>query len=85
MLIIKELFDYSDNEIVENLMLDFRLQCILHMPTFEEQNLGDKTLRHFRRRCYDYEIFHNKDLYHDCVKDLSASWGTVVKLDARIP
>jgi hypothetical protein len=48
-LIIKELFDYSDDEKVENLMLDFRIQYALH----------------------------NKDLYHDCVKDLSAS---IVKL-----
>lgn len=29
-LIIKELFDYSDDEIVENLMLDFRIQYALH-------------------------------------------------------
>ena len=29
-LIIKELFDYSDDEMVENLMLDFRIQYALH-------------------------------------------------------
>lgn len=29
-LIIKELFDYSDDEIVENLMLDLHLQYALH-------------------------------------------------------
>ena len=29
-LIIKELFDYSDDEKVENLMLDFRIQYALH-------------------------------------------------------
>ena len=30
-LIIKELFDYSDDEIVENLMLDLHLQYALHI------------------------------------------------------
>ena len=72
-LIIKELFDYSDDEMVENLMLDFRIQYALHTTSFEEQPLSDKTLSRFRKRCYDYETLHNKDLYHDCVKDLSAS------------
>ena len=72
-LIIKELFDYSDDEMVENLMLDFRFQYALHTTSFEEQPLSDKTLTRFRKRCYDYETLYNKDLYHDCVKDLSAS------------
>ncbi|MFQ7356425.1 MAG: transposase [Coprococcus phoceensis] len=72
-LIIKELFDYSDDEMVENLMLDFRIQYALHTTSFEEQPLSDKTLSRFRKRCYDYETLHNKDLYHDCVKELSTS------------
>ena len=33
-LIIKELFDYSDDEIVENLMLDLHLQYALHTTSF---------------------------------------------------
>ena len=70
-LIIKELFDYSDDEIVENLMLDLHLQYALHTTSFAEQPLSDKTLSRFRKRCYDYETLHGVDLYHDCVKDLS--------------
>ena len=64
---------------VENLMLDFRLQYALHTTSFEEQPLSDKTLSRFRRRCYDYETLHNKDLYHDCVNDLSASIAKLMK------
>lgn len=71
-LIIKELFDYSDNEMVENLMLDLHLQYALHTTSFAEQPLSDKTLSRFRKRCYDYEKLYNIDLYHDCVKDLSS-------------
>ena len=70
-LIIKELFDYSDDEIVENLMLDLHLQYALHTTSFEEQPISDKTLSRFRSRCYNYETTHGIDLYHDCVKDLS--------------
>lgn len=43
-LIIKELFGISDDEVVENLMLDPRYQYALHTSSFEEQPLSDKTL-----------------------------------------
>ena len=83
-LIIKELFDYSDDEIVENLMLDLHLQYSLHTTSYEEQPLSDKTLSRFRKRCYDYEALHDVDLYHDCMKDLSDKIAKIMKLNGRI-
>ena len=83
-LIIKELFDYSDDEIVENLMLDLHLQYALHTTSFAEQPISDKTLSRFRKRCYDYETLHGVDLYHDCVKDLSGKIAKIMKLNGRI-
>lgn len=70
-LIIKELFDYSDDEMVKNLMLDFRTYYALHTTNFNEQPLSNKTLILFGKRCYDYGTLHNKKLYHDCIKNLS--------------
>ena len=63
----------TSNEIVENLMLDPRLQYALHTTSYKEQPLSDKTLSRFRKRCYDYEALYNIDLHHDCIKDLSTS------------
>lgn len=83
-LIIKELFDYSDDEIVENLMLDLHLQYALHTTSFTEQPISDKTLSRFRGRCYDYETAHGVDLYHDCVKDLSGKIAKIMKLNGRV-
>lgn len=83
-LIIKELFDYSDDEMVENLMLDLHLQYALHTTSFEEQPLSDKTLSRFRNRCYAYETAYGEDLYHDCVKDLSSKIAKLMKLNGRI-
>ena len=83
-LIIKELFDYSDDEIVENLMLDLHLQYALHTTSFKEQPLSDKSLSRFRKRCYEYETLHNVDLYHDCVKDLSESLAKIMGINGRI-
>lgn len=83
-LIIKELFDYSDDELVENLMLDLHLQYALHTTSFEEQPLSDKTLSRFRKRCYDYEALYGEDLYHDCVKDLSAKLSKLMNINGRV-
>ena len=83
-LIIKELFDYSDDEIVENLMLDLHLQYALHTTSFAEQPISDKTLSRFRKRCYDYETLHGVDLYRDCVKELSNKIAKMMKLNGRI-
>lgn len=83
-LIIKELFDYSDDEIVENLMLDLHLQYALHTTSFAEQPLSDKSLSRFRNRCYAYETAHGVDLFHDCVKDLSAKTAKLMSLSGRI-
>lgn len=83
-LIIKELFDYSDDEMVENLMLDLHLQYALHTTSFVEQPLSDKSLSRFRKRCYAYETIHNIDLYHDCVKDLSGAIAKLMNINGRV-
>lgn len=82
--IIKELFDYSDDEIVEGLMLDLRLQYALHTTSFEEQPLSDKTLSRFRRRCYDYEQVHGIDLYKQAMTSYNKEIAKMMNLDGRI-
>ena len=83
-LVIKELFDYSDDEMVENLMLDPKLQYALHTTSYQEQPLSDKTLSRFRKRCYDYEALYNIDLYHDCIKYLSTNIRKLMQISGRI-
>lgn len=83
-LIIKEIFDLSDDEMVENLMLDIHYQYALRTTSFEEQPLSDKTLSRFRRRCYEYERTHGVDLFHDCVKDLGEKIAKMLGINSRI-
>ena len=52
-LIIKELFAISDDEIIDNLMLDLRYQMALHTTSYEEQPFCDKSLSRFRMRYYN--------------------------------
>lgn len=83
-LIIKELFDYSDDEMVENLMLDLHLQYALHTTSFEEQPLSDKSLSRFRKKCYDYEQLHGIDLYHDLADELNGKIASLMNINRRI-
>lgn len=83
-LVLKELFDLSDDEVVEDLILDPRFQYALHTSSYDEQPISDKTLTRFRQRCYDYEQLHGIDLYHDCVTDLAAKTAKLMGIDGRI-
>jgi len=83
-LIIKEMFQVSDDEIVESLMLDTRYQYALHTTSYEEQPLSDKTLSRFRSRCYDYEATHGVDLLHDCLTGLSRQIARIMGVSPRI-
>lgn len=83
-LIIKELFHISDDEVVENLMLDPRYQYALHTTSCEEQPLSDKTLSRFRKRCYDYESAYGIDLLHDCITELGGKIAKMMDISPRI-
>ena len=83
-LIIKELLGYSDDELVEALMFDVRLQWALHTTSFDEQPLSDKTLSRFRRRCYEHELATGEDLWRDCVRDLAARAAEMMGVDGRV-
>lgn len=83
-LIIKELFQISDDEIVENLMPDPRYRYALHTTGYGEQPLSDKTLSRFRERCYGYESAHGIDLLHGCVAGLSAKIAGMMDISPRI-
>ncbi len=63
----------SDDEVVENLMLDPRYQYALHTTSFDEQPMSDKTLSRFRKRCYDYESIYGVDLLHGCMTGLGTN------------
>ncbi len=81
--ILKEVFDMSDDDVMESLLLDPRFQYALHTTSFEEQPISDKTLTRFRQRCYDYERLHGVDLYHDAITDLGAKAAKLMEIDGR--
>lgn len=83
-LVLKELFGISDDEIVDNLMLDPRYQLALHTTSYQEQPLSDKSLSRFRVRCYNYEETYGIDLYHGFVTNLAEASAKMMSIDKRI-
>ncbi len=83
-LLIKEIFGISDDEVVENTMLDPRYQYALHTTSWDEQPLSDKTLTRFRKRCYDYESAYGIDLLHDCITGLGDKIAKMMDINPHI-
>ena len=83
-LTLKELFDLTDDEILESTMLDIRFRYALNTVSFKEQPLSDRTLSRFRARCYKYETETGIDLIHDTIKELSGEMAAIMKINGRM-
>jgi hypothetical protein len=77
-LILKELLGLTDDEVMESLMFDIRLQYALHTTSFREQPLSDRTLSRFRERCLTYEAITGIDLVKNCITGLSAQIADIM-------
>lgn len=82
-LAVKEPCGHADDELVEALMFDVRLQYALHTTSFEEQPLSDKTLSRFRRR-HGLGRETGEDLWRDCVKGLAEKTAEIMGIDGRV-
>ena len=90
-LLLKDLFNLSDEELLECILLDPRYQYALHTTSFREQPFSDRTFSRFRERCLKYENETGSDLFHDCIVDLSDKiakfmdiTGTVRRMDSTM-
>ena len=61
-MIIKEIVGMTDNEVLESLSCDIRMQYALHTTSYAEQPMSDRTFSRFRQRLYEYELETGEDL-----------------------
>ena len=80
-LIIKEMFQLTDEEMVETLPFDVRYKYALHTTSFEEQPLNDRTFGRFRARCSAYEEQTGIYLIHQCIVKLSSQISKMMSLN----
>ena len=83
-LVLKEIFDLTDDEVIETLMFDIRYQYALHTTSFEEQPLSDRTFSRFRLRCCTYETETGIDLIHETIKELAYEMASIMKINHRM-
>ena len=64
-LILKEMFNLTDDELLASILCDVRFQYALHTTSFKNQPFSDRTLSRFRERLYLYNLETGRDLLHE--------------------
>jgi len=64
-LILKEMFNLTDEELLESIICDPRFQYALHTTSFIEQPFSDRSFSRFRERLYLYTLETGIDLLHE--------------------
>jgi len=64
-LILKELFNLTDDELLASILCDVRFQYALNTTSFKDQPFSDRTFSRFRERLYLYNLETGIDLLHE--------------------
>lgn len=84
LLILKENFGLSDEEIIGCLHFDMRFQFALGTTSYEKQPVSINTIYNFRRRILEYEKKTGKDLIKEEIESLAAHIETEMNLDGKM-
>ena len=84
LLIIKELENLTDEEAMDALMFDTRVQYALNTIDNFKQEGSENTLNHFRRRLNDYYVKTGIDLLDDEIKSLNEKLIKISKINSNL-
>lgn len=70
-LILKEMFNLTDDELLASILCDIRFQYALHTTSFKEQPFSDRTFSRFRERLYNYTVDTGIDLLQEEMESLA--------------
>jgi hypothetical protein len=81
-LMIKEMFDLTEDEMVEQLMFNVQFQYALHTTSYKEQPLSDRTFSRFRERVYKYSMENEgRDLIKEEICALAGLYANILMMD----
>lgn len=83
-LIIKEMLGLTDEELLESVLFDLRVQYALHTLNLDEQPFSDRTLSRFRERLAKYEMETGEDLLKAEIMDLSAEIAECMNIKGNV-
>jgi hypothetical protein len=81
LLMLKELFNHTDDNLLETLIFDVRFQYALHTTSFQEQPISDRPLSRFRERLALYEQETGIDLLKEEMESLAAAFIGLLQID----
>jgi len=83
LLVIKDLFDQTDEELIGSLYFDDRYQYALRTTSFEKQPVSINTLTNFRNRAYDYYEETGIDLIQQETEAISKLMAQYLQIDGQ--
>ena len=83
LLILREIFNQSDEEALNSLMFDIRYQHALHTTSFQEQPISKNSLTNFRAAVYRYNQEHGVDLIQEEIETQAKSFSKLLKIDGK--
>jgi len=83
LLILREVFNQSDEEALNSLMFDIRYQHALHTTSFPEQPVSKNSLTNFRAVVYRYNQEHGVDLIQEEIEAQAKSFSKLLKIEGK--
>ena len=83
LLILREVFNQSDEEALNSLMFDLRYQHALHTTSFQEQPVSKNSLTNFRAAVYKYIQEYGIDLIQEEIEAQAKSFSKLLKIDGK--
>jgi len=83
LLILREIFNQSDEEALNSLMFDIRYQHALHTTSFSEQPVSKNSLTNFRAAVYRYNQEHGIDLIQQEIEAQAKTFSRLLKIDGK--
>jgi hypothetical protein len=83
LLILRDIFNQSDEEALNSLMFDIRYQHALHTTSFQEQPVSKNSLTNFRAAVYRYNQEHGIDLIQEEIESQAKSFSKLLKIEGK--
>jgi len=83
LLILREIFNQSDEEALNSLMFDIRYQYALHTTSFSEQPVSKNSLTNFRSAVYRYNQEYGIDLIQQEIEAQAKSFSKLLKIEGK--
>jgi len=83
LLILREVFNQSDEEALNSLMFDIRYQHALHTTSFKEQPVSKNSLTNFRAAVYRYNQEHGIDLIQEEIESQAQTFSKILKIEGK--